>query len=91
MKRPDVGDRYGRKKAIIAGCLLISVLLDRFGFAAIAAFLFAAGGMLYPTEFRAKGLGWAFSAGRLGSVLGPLIGGTWHTTMKPRGTIRWKT
>lgn len=95
------------------GGLLISVLLDHYGFAAIAAFLFvagpgiaaiglggwaypglatfalvagvcvlgaqfgnnAAGGMLYPTEFRAKGLGWAFSAGRLGSVLGPLIGG----------------
>lgn len=35
----------------------------------------AAGGILYPTAFRAKGLGWAFSAGRLGSILGPLIGG----------------
>jgi MFS transporter, AAHS family, 4-hydroxybenzoate transporter len=96
-----------------AGGLLISVLLDRYGFAAIAVFLFvagpavaaiglhpwafpglatfalaagvcvlgaqfgnnAAGGMLYPTAFRAKGLGWAFSAGRLGSVLGPVFGG----------------
>jgi len=35
----------------------------------------AAAGMLYPTEFRAKGVGWALSAGRLGSVLGPLAGG----------------
>jgi len=95
------------------GGLLISVLLDRYGFVVIAFFLLlagpvvaaigadawgfggllilstaagmcvlgaqfgnnAAGGILYPTEFRAKGLGWAFSAGRLGSVMGPLVGG----------------
>jgi MFS transporter, AAHS family, 4-hydroxybenzoate transporter len=95
------------------GGLLISFLLDRYGFVAVALFLAvagpavaviglhgwpfatlvamstmagicvlgaqfgnnAAGGMLYPTEFRAKALGWAFSAGRLGSVLGPLLGG----------------
>lgn len=96
-----------------AGGLLISVLLDRFGFVVIAVFLMlagpvvaaiglggltesglfllslsagacvvgaqfgnnAAGGILYPTEIRSKALGWAFSAGRLGSIFGPLVGG----------------
>jgi len=31
---------------------------------------------LYPTPIRATGLGWAISAGRIGSVIGALIGGT---------------
>ncbi|RLA15906.1 MAG: 4-hydroxybenzoate transporter [Gammaproteobacteria bacterium] len=31
---------------------------------------------LYPTTIRATGLGWAISAGRVGSVIGALIGGT---------------
>lgn len=35
----------------------------------------AAAGMLYPTEIRAKAVGLAFSVGRFGSILGPLLGG----------------
>jgi len=35
----------------------------------------AAAGMIYPTEVRAKAVGWAFSIGRFGSILGPLVGG----------------
>lgn len=35
----------------------------------------AAAGMLYPTEVRAKAVGFAFSVGRFGSILGPLLGG----------------
>lgn len=95
------------------GGLLISVLIDRFGFVVIAALLLlggpvvagigieslpytallalslaagicvlgaqfgnnAAAGLLYPTEIRAKAVGWAFSMGRFGSILGPLVGG----------------
>jgi AAHS family 4-hydroxybenzoate transporter-like MFS transporter len=94
------------------GGLLISVLLDRVGFIAIAVlFAFAvpaiaaigvssslfaltwlaavagfavlgaqfgnnaASGLLYPTAFRASGVGWALAIGRFGSILGPLIGG----------------
>jgi MFS transporter, AAHS family, 4-hydroxybenzoate transporter len=95
------------------GGLLISVLIDRFGFVVIAALLLLAGpviaaigssshsyaallalslaagvcvlgaqfgnnasaGMLYPTEIRAKAVGWALSVGRFGSILGPLLGG----------------
>jgi AAHS family 4-hydroxybenzoate transporter-like MFS transporter len=94
------------------GGLLISVLIDRYGFIVVAIFLLvaapvvgaigiaqsqvallvlslsagicvlgaqfgnnAACGMLYPTEFRAKAVGWALSIGRFGSILGPLAGG----------------
>lgn len=95
------------------GGLLISTLIDRYGFVVIAILLLlggpvvasigiaslsysvllvlslasgicvlgaqfgnnAAAGLLYPTEIRAKAAGWAFSMGRFGSVLGPLVGG----------------
>ena len=36
---------------------------------------------LYPTEMRATGTSWAVAIGRVGSILGPLIGGAaigWH-------------
>jgi AAHS family 4-hydroxybenzoate transporter-like MFS transporter len=35
----------------------------------------AASGLLYPTAIRARGVGWALGVGRLGGVIGPLIGG----------------
>src|ERR1700722_6431631 len=35
----------------------------------------AAAGLLYPTQFRSKGVGWALGIGRFGSVVGPLLGG----------------
>ena len=35
----------------------------------------ALAGMLYPTEVRASGIGWAISMGRVGAILGPLVGG----------------
>ncbi|HTV80639.1 MAG TPA: MFS transporter [Steroidobacteraceae bacterium] len=95
------------------GGLLISVLLDRFGFVVIAALFVcaapaiaaiggstmsysalaplatlsglcvlgaqfgnnAAAGLLYPTEFRSKGVGWALGVGRFGAIAGPLLGG----------------
>jgi len=95
------------------GGLLISVLLDRFGFVVIAALFVcaapaiaaigssnmsyaalaplaaiaglcvlggqfgnnAAAGLLYPTQFRSKGVGWALGIGRFGAIVGPLLGG----------------
>jgi AAHS family 4-hydroxybenzoate transporter-like MFS transporter len=95
------------------GGVLVSVLLDRFGFLAVAA-LFAvavfavagigwpglghgavtafaalsgltvlgaqfgnnaASGLLYPPEFKSRGVGWALAVGRFGSIAGPLVGG----------------
>jgi AAHS family 4-hydroxybenzoate transporter-like MFS transporter len=95
------------------GGLLVSVLLDQFGFVVIAILFVcaapaiaaiggsgmsygelaplagiaglcvlgaqfgnnAAAGLLYPTQFRSKGVGWALAIGRFGSVVGPLLGG----------------
>ena len=95
------------------GGLLISVLLDQFGFVVIAVLFVcaapaiaaigggsmsygalaplaaiaglcvlgaqfgnnAASGLLYPTTFRSKGVGWALAVGRFGAIVGPLLGG----------------
>lgn len=37
--------------------------------------LYAVAARMYPTEFRATGLGWAIGIGRLGGVIGPAAGG----------------
>jgi AAHS family 4-hydroxybenzoate transporter-like MFS transporter len=39
----------------------------------IAANALAAG--FYPTSVRASGVGWALGIGRIGSIVGPLVGG----------------
>jgi AAHS family 4-hydroxybenzoate transporter-like MFS transporter len=95
------------------GGVVVSVLLDRFGFAVIAVLFalaapaiaaigidgisnslltFFAGfaglavlgaqfgnnacsGLIYPTEARSQGAGWALGIGRIGSIVGPLVGG----------------
>jgi AAHS family 4-hydroxybenzoate transporter-like MFS transporter len=31
--------------------------------------------LVYPTASRATGLGWAFGVGRIGAIIGPLLGG----------------
>ena len=35
----------------------------------------ALGAMVYPTRMRATGVGWAFGAGRVGGMIGPVFGG----------------
>ncbi len=95
------------------GGIVVSLLLNRFGFLAIAvlfavaapaiaaigidglspnALAFIAGfaglavlgvqfgnnacsGLIYPTEARSQGAGWALGIGRVGSIVGPLAGG----------------
>jgi AAHS family 4-hydroxybenzoate transporter-like MFS transporter len=41
----------------------------------------------YPTALRSTGAGWALGAGRLGSVLGPIIGGVLIGMQLPSSTI----
>jgi AAHS family 4-hydroxybenzoate transporter-like MFS transporter len=95
------------------GGILLALLLDRFGFIAIAVLCGisvpfiammgqpgispatlalastvagfgilgaqfgnnASAGLIYPTNIRSTGLGWAFGVGRFGSILGPTVGG----------------
>jgi AAHS family 4-hydroxybenzoate transporter-like MFS transporter len=35
----------------------------------------ACSGLIYPTEARSNGVGWALGIGRLGAIVGPVIGG----------------
>jgi MFS family permease len=37
--------------------------------------LYAVAARMYPTEFRTTGVGWAIGSGRLGGIIGPLLGG----------------
>lgn len=39
--------------------------------------------ILYPTELRASGVGWALSVAKIASVCGPLIGGALLATKMP--------
>lgn len=50
--------------AAIAGFCLLGI---QFG-------LNASAGIIYPTEIRSNGVGWAFGIGRFGAVLGPFLG-----------------
>ncbi len=48
----------------------------------------AAAGMAYPTEFRAKAVGWALAVGRFGSILGQVLGGVLiHLHVPLRGLL----
>jgi AAHS family 4-hydroxybenzoate transporter-like MFS transporter len=57
--------------------MLVSVAIFAAGFCVvggqIAANALAAG--FYPTSVRATGVGWALGIGRVGSIIGPLVGG----------------
>jgi AAHS family benzoate transporter-like MFS transporter len=41
----------------------------------VPAALHVVAGEIYPTRFRSTGAGWAYAIGRLGSIMGPIIGG----------------
>ena len=43
--------------------------------------------LLYPQRMRAAGTGWQFGVGRLGSILGPIIGGYLLATGKPTHSL----
>jgi len=57
--------------------VLVSLAIFAAGFCVvggqIAANALAAG--FYPTSVRASGVGWALGIGRIGSIVGPLVGG----------------
>src|SRR5205814_8373737 len=47
----------------------------------------ALAGTLYPTYMRSTGTGWAFGVGRVGSILGPVIGGQLLAFGLPLGAL----
>ncbi len=67
--------------------VLVAVFCAGFGVvgAQIGANAYAAA--FYPTAFRATGVGWALGIGRVGSIVGPLIGGVLLSLNVPLATI----
>ena len=57
------------------GAYVIAAALAGFFVFGAQITLHALAAAAYPTALRATGIGWALGCGRVGSVLGPLIGG----------------
>ncbi|QJD79988.1 MFS transporter [Spirosoma rhododendri] len=59
------------------GSNLLLPLFGLLGFGIQGGFvgLYAISARLYPTEFKAAGVGWAIGVGRLGGIIGPALGG----------------
>ncbi|HKQ27605.1 MAG TPA: MFS transporter [Burkholderiales bacterium] len=55
--------------------LLIASFFAGFCVLGIQTGINVAGAMIYPTSLRANGSGWELGIGRLGSIVGPLLGG----------------
>jgi benzoate transport len=64
----------------LALCVGASVQGGFNGFWAVAA-------RLYPVAMRSTGIGWAFGVGRIGAVLGPIVGGLLVGAKLPISTI----
>ncbi|MDB5604683.1 MAG: hypothetical protein JWP25_1583 [Bradyrhizobium sp.] len=58
-----------------------AVFLAGFCMIGITLSMGAVTGIIYPTEMRAKGIGWAYGIGRFCSMLAPVVGG-WLIAMK---------
>ncbi len=55
--------------------MLIALFIVGFGISGGQTGISAVGVDLYPTAARATGLGWAYGVGRIGSIVGPAVGG----------------
>lgn len=53
----------------------VAIMLSGFGIIGVQMSLASVCACLYPTEMRATGTSWALGIGRVGSTLGPLLGG----------------
>ena len=65
-----IGSAHINDAALMAAVFLIGV-----GMLGGQVGLNAVSGTIYPTYIRSTGAGWAFGVGRVGSILGPVIGG----------------
>jgi len=75
-------DKIGHSRTLTAGYLVAGVSIACIGFAGdklpllVASVLAAnaAAAASYPTAIRSTGVGWALGIGRIGSVVGPMLG-----------------
>jgi MFS transporter, AAHS family, 4-hydroxybenzoate transporter len=61
---PGISDSLLLAMAFFSGCVIIGMQTA----------LNASAGMIYPTDLRANGVGYALGVGRVGSIAGPLLG-----------------
>ncbi|MDB5241202.1 MAG: transporter, partial [Spirosoma sp.] len=61
----------------VSGSTWVLLLLGLIGFGIQGGFvgMYSLAAKLYPTRVRATGVGWAVGAGRIGAVVGPIVGG----------------
>lgn len=61
----------------VSGSVWLLVLFGLIGFGIQGGFvgMYSLAAKLYPTHVRATGVGWAVGAGRIGAVVGPIVGG----------------
>jgi MFS family permease len=59
------------------GSELLLILFGLLGFGIQGGFvgMYSLAARLYPVEIRATGVGWAVGAGRIGAIVGPVVGG----------------
>src|SRR5262249_40959962 len=57
-----------------AGALLTATFLAGFLVLGIQSGINVVGALIYPTSLRANGSGWQLGLGRIGSIVGPLLG-----------------
>lgn len=55
--------------------LFLVVVISGFCIVGAQPGINAMAGVYYPTELRATGIGWGLGVGRIGSIVGPVIGG----------------
>jgi AAHS family 4-hydroxybenzoate transporter-like MFS transporter len=74
----SLGYLFGSVGALYSGLVVIGLLVlgGQMNAPAISV-------QLYPQHMRSAGVGWQFAAGRLGSILGPIIGGRLLSTNIP--------
>ena len=68
----------------IALLLPVTVVCGFFALGALIA-LYSVAARIYPAAARASGVGWAIGAGRVGGILGPVIGGVLVELQWPTG------
>jgi AAHS family 4-hydroxybenzoate transporter-like MFS transporter len=67
--------------------LMIIIFFGGFFTLGIQLGLNAISAMIYPTPVRSLGAGWALGIGRLGSILGPIVGGVLIAAKLPIETL----
>jgi AAHS family 4-hydroxybenzoate transporter-like MFS transporter len=73
---------HARGSSLMVLCFLAGFFLvgGQIGLNSIA-------GTMYPTDIRATGAGWALGIGRIGSIVGPVLGGVFLSMRVPTQTL----